>query len=797
MAWRSRVLPYFREDRVRPRTRDTVPMGQCPPDLSAQLAINGLLPDEATARDGNCGIDAFARSLMHQWEQGCQTHLVKRRQTLQTTSDKVSFLRRVGVAWLEAHAREFLWDGMTVASLCEIVSGTNFHGYLAKMRQNSEWIDTAFLHALGCEYGANVVIFQPHMEPALVGMCMTERVGEESDVPIMVPIALLNDTHFWGVLAGTPPPHIDPIDKGELPVFRSSMGLCPSSGTQARPGTAEEADEDGEEPDMEFQDAHRPPDVSPGDLDVEIQLCQALSRWDPWSVPSAEVLQAMQDVQRQRASSSGMMQSDTAQVCAQRAEAITALAYEETYSQALPDSLRYQRLARIWLSNPTTWHRRAKDRSVTSRYLSVCAGIKSVDSLTRKLVDAVCAQHQKPHAPGNQGCIGMASFTATMVYNWRVLWWSLPWVSRKEWMLRFFGGSLKASRAAGFPDERWRVQFSFLGQHVCRHAFSSLTGIGISVLHDARKSALDNKVSWSPSSERGFHGGAIKNHWKPAAYLGARQWLEWYAETHAEWSPMESKAYLPAGRKVFYYYQYRKDILERHGVTEDDVMQEKARHPQKRTRRGDLTNAGAYAPASAPGSEPTNAGAYAPASAVGSEPTDVGAYVPASAPGSQSTDARAYTLASRRMEDVPLADVTTFVRAWRLECPWLVVCKSVSMFTRCSVCEYLRLLIDQTPRDQEPLRNALKSRLGGHFEFQAAQRLAHGRIEEECEQSGGQKWFMLIDKMDQQKDRVPNDLEPVVHQAVPGSGEKIGLRLDRIHVVWKQTHDASRAYSIQ
>ena len=93
MAWRSRVLPYFREDRVCPRRRDTVPMGQCPPDLSAQLAMNGLLPNEATARDGNCGIDAFARSLMHQWELGCPPHLVKRRQSLQTTSDKVSFLR--------------------------------------------------------------------------------------------------------------------------------------------------------------------------------------------------------------------------------------------------------------------------------------------------------------------------------------------------------------------------------------------------------------------------------------------------------------------------------------------------------------------------------------------------------------------------------------------------------------------------------------------------------------------------------------------------------------------------------
>ena len=107
------------------------------------------------------------------------------------------------------------------------------------------------------------------------------------------------------------------------------------------------------------------------------------------------------------------------------------------------------------------------------------------------------------------------------------------------------------------------------------------------------------------------------------------------------------------------------------------------------------------------------------------------------------------------MADIPLADRATFLRAWRIECPWLIVCKSVSMFTRCSVCEYLRLLIDQTPRDQESLRQALQTRLGDHFAFQAAQRLAHARVEEECEQSGGQKWIMLIDAMDQNKTICP------------------------------------------
>ena len=105
--------------------------------------------------------------------------------------------------------------------------------------------------------------------------------------------------------------------------------------------------------------------------------------------------------------------------------------------------------------------------------------------------------------------------------------------------------------------------------------------------------------------------------------------------------------------------------------------------------------------------------------------------------------------------DAPVADYQVFLQAWRIETPWLVVCKSVSMFVRCGICEYLKLLIDQTPRNQPTLRDALRSRLGAHFQFQAAQRLAQGRLEEECAQSAGRKWFMKIDKMDQQKTVTP------------------------------------------
>ena len=58
------------------------------------------------------------------------------------------------------------------------------------------------------------------------------------------------------------------------------------------------------------------------------------------------------------------------------------------------------------------------------------------------------------------------------------------------------------------------------------------------------------------------------------------------------------------------------------------------------------------------------------------------------------------------------------------------------MLTRCIVCDYLRSLIDQIPRDQESMRGALQARLGDHYEFQAAQRLAIGRVEELVAESG-------------------------------------------------------------
>ena len=123
--------PYFRPGHVQlARRQPAAPMGQCPPALWNKLTTNALMPDEATDRSGNCGIDAFAWSLMAQMQDGRAgvgpSASAKNRRNLKKSLHKVALFRRVGVSWLEANASEVIRPGMTVAKLCSTVSGWSF-----------------------------------------------------------------------------------------------------------------------------------------------------------------------------------------------------------------------------------------------------------------------------------------------------------------------------------------------------------------------------------------------------------------------------------------------------------------------------------------------------------------------------------------------------------------------------------------------------------------------------------------------------------------------------------------------
>ena len=115
MSARQSPLPFFYVGHVHRASGDAGsqhPRGLCPPGLARELAINGLVPDEQTDRRGNCGVDAFVRSLTQQpgLPRGRgQSEATKRRSQLQRSEGKKATLaRNLGVKWLADHARDAL-----------------------------------------------------------------------------------------------------------------------------------------------------------------------------------------------------------------------------------------------------------------------------------------------------------------------------------------------------------------------------------------------------------------------------------------------------------------------------------------------------------------------------------------------------------------------------------------------------------------------------------------------------------------------------------------------------------------
>ena len=71
MAWPSRSSPFFHPGHVQLHQRRLgETFARRLATLAHKLAVNGLLPDEATDRQGNCGLDAFAKSLLAQMTDG-------------------------------------------------------------------------------------------------------------------------------------------------------------------------------------------------------------------------------------------------------------------------------------------------------------------------------------------------------------------------------------------------------------------------------------------------------------------------------------------------------------------------------------------------------------------------------------------------------------------------------------------------------------------------------------------------------------------------------------------------------
>ena len=641
----------------------------CPQELQAELITNGFIADSNTVTDGQCGLHAFLISLTsarHQWPTLSQLAVCKKLATIRPLQSKLDHLRQLAVAWLTREANTILWDDMSVRAFVQNSMGdeiASFGDYLAKMAQRTYWVDLSILHALGVLFKVDVIIFQQGSDISFVGMSL-RGLSSSASVPL-VPVALHNDRHYWGLTSSYAP--ADVCGNSDADASADVRGNSDADAHANAPDQSKDSAYD------DFCASHVEVVVHSlpsEDVQRELNLCLALRVWDPFAVPQQELLDCMTAIKGPLAD---------ATTCTVRQQAMEDLLYESVNFDNIPERLRYHGACRWRLSS----RRQAVDESSRQNFVNEYLQVTSKISLhtVSKDLQISCAKNKQP-------CDCLDSFRSNpdVVRNWRVLWHCLPPYQRRELLLRMHHEDLAGFRRA-YPNKStksWRVTYKFLGQKVCLRGFQALTHIGSSSLTAMRTGALNGQLSSLSRHEMGWDQ-LIKMTNKPKLYLDARMWLENYGSTVPEESPTSLVCKLPPGRKHFYYCTYMHD---------------------------------------------------------------------------------------RESADRAYASEAVFLLAWRVDVNWLILQKlNPRQQMQCGVCCFLCHQIDSTRRGDATL-HLLKSRLGIHFKFQAAQRLAQDRVEEKCAQSQGDLWMMKIDRMDQTKTILPM-IWPLSHTPLFKLGERL------------------------
>ena len=109
-----------------------------------------------------------------------------------------------------------MWDGMSFGQVAlamhERGRSLTYAQYLANVKQDNYWIDCAVIHALCCIYKVDALVFQPGMDPTIVGPSLVEN-GSMSEN--MLSLALVNDHHFWAVKPAPLEVFSEPPENGE------------------------------------------------------------------------------------------------------------------------------------------------------------------------------------------------------------------------------------------------------------------------------------------------------------------------------------------------------------------------------------------------------------------------------------------------------------------------------------------------------------------------------------------------------------------------------------------------------
>ena len=431
-------------------------------------------------------------------------------------------------------------------------SGT-YGQHCAQMNKDSEWIDASVLHALGCTYKVDIAVWQENQDPMIVGISLSTSAVKEI---ALINVAMVNDFHFWGLRA-LPQTLVEiPVpDNGDCMITSKTRKEHPKSlnidsDGQHDPGSVGSADLVDGDDDLDGYDdlswlRHNPDPrcMDADEMERELRLCNCLVKWDPWSEPTSEILSALQAIGPPSHGSVGCR-------CMLRTQVIEELSYELTAAADLPDEYKHfpGSKRRLQRNRPQlqAMYAGKKRQGFGKGALEHCnmlteCNIMSLDDLTSHLAKP-CDLHETTHH-----CLDVFRENPRTVQNWRVLWRSLSAQMRQELLMRFMAQSLADHRNSG-SFAGWQVKYRFLGQEVCKAAFMMLTGVGGSSINKARERALSGQQSVHSRQELGYDL-LIVNTNLPKLHLDARSWLQNYACTHAEQSPISQQYCLPAGKK--------------------------------------------------------------------------------------------------------------------------------------------------------------------------------------------------------------------------------------------------------
>ena len=108
---------------------------------------------------------------------------------------------------------------------------------------------------------------------------------------------------------------------------------------------------------------------------------------------------------------------------------------------------------------------------------------------------------------------------------------------------------------------------------------------------------------------------------------------------------------------------------------------------------------------------------------------------------------------SKRRGCTKIPALSTFLKAWRVDLPFIVLRPPCGIFSSCGLCDFLKMMI-QTARDNS-VKEQLLLTLGSHFEFQGAQRTFLDNLFQESIRDPTQLLLIGWDKMDQSKTILP------------------------------------------